>query len=1235
MNARLDAGCEDARVTRSLASYAARLAAGWDARFGAERSAVLEGTLVKVDLSGFTRLSERLARASRFGAEELNAVLNDVFGTLISIAHEHGGDILQFGGDALLVWFEGDEAARRAALATWLQQRAIVERPAERTPAGPVRLRMSAGIASGSFAFAVVGSEHRELVVHGPDASRTLALERVAPSGGVLVDEATAAELGPGCCRRSGDAHRLIRGPAPPRHLVRTGPSSEHAAEFVPGEVRAIEELGTPAGEHRRAVGAFITVHGLDAASPVAALERLDAVTTAVEAACARFQVCWTAADVAEDGAVFLVFAGAPVAREREDERMLRACRAVLAAVPGLPVRIGINAGPVFAGDIGATDRRTFAVIGDTTNLAARLMVAAEPGTIRVARSVVERAGTHTWTDIGSVAVKGRRARIDVAVLGEERPVPVSRRTHDLPLLGRDAELALLEGTIDRTLDGIDDAVMIVGEAGTGKSRIVAEAVAVATRRGVRCAVASSVEEHAATPYAAVRPLLIALLGDDVEPLAAALGDEAPYLPLLAAPLGIRIADTPESRRLDPMFVEQRRLSVLLAALAITVVEPTMIVFEDAHWSDRASLAVVAAIAAGDELPLSVVVTSRPPAPLPAGSGTWQPIELAPLGPAPARALVLSAAGDRALTDARLDRLVRDAHGNALFLRELAVAASGDDASLPDSADEVIAARIDALPASDRTLLRHAAVAGSVTPLAVLGAVLHDPDVATPHRWERLADFVTIEGDCVRFRHDLYRRGAAQALSVRTRRAVHAGVATALLDRAADSPPEASLLALHLHGAGRYAEAFDWSLAAARRARDDGAFADAADQLGRAVDAGERAGTIDPERLLATRLEAAELHELVGQYDWAVDEIGRVARVRGWTCGLLVMRATVLERAGRATKALRSLRRAERTDATPVEHVDRLLCTSSTLGRLGRLRAAADAAERALGLAGELGDRRREALALLRLEMFASELGDPIAREYGQRSHDLLVELGDDRNLGNVLLNLGVTAKDTDDWAGAVRRYLASADAYSRAGDAVGRAFALNNLAEIRLDQGQLDRAERDVLEARRIFRANGQDLGAAATMSSLGTIAARRGRHDEAREWLASARDALAAAGADLLVVDAALRQVETEVLAGATVDARRVLGEAAGLAARVGDVGILDLSLRRWAAVLDGDAAMLEEVAADALAHGAVLERLLCCDALATLRDTSGRPDEASQWRSERDHLADSLAITTFARS
>ena len=83
-----------------------RLAGEWDRRFGDRSFAEIDGTLVKVDLSGFTRLSERLGASSVTGAEELNVVLNDVFGGLIDIAHDHGGDILQFGGDALLVYLE-------------------------------------------------------------------------------------------------------------------------------------------------------------------------------------------------------------------------------------------------------------------------------------------------------------------------------------------------------------------------------------------------------------------------------------------------------------------------------------------------------------------------------------------------------------------------------------------------------------------------------------------------------------------------------------------------------------------------------------------------------------------------------------------------------------------------------------------------------------------------------------------------------------------------------------------------------------------------------------------------------------------------------------------------------------------------------------------------------------------------------------------------------------------------
>ena len=134
---------------RSLAPYAARLALTWRERVGAADVAELDGTLVKVDLSGFTRLSERLARSQLTGAEELTVVLDDLWTSLVEHVLDHGGDVLQFGGDALVLWFDGPGHAARAVSATWKMQRAVQGRPAERTPAGPVRLRMSAGAASG------------------------------------------------------------------------------------------------------------------------------------------------------------------------------------------------------------------------------------------------------------------------------------------------------------------------------------------------------------------------------------------------------------------------------------------------------------------------------------------------------------------------------------------------------------------------------------------------------------------------------------------------------------------------------------------------------------------------------------------------------------------------------------------------------------------------------------------------------------------------------------------------------------------------------------------------------------------------------------------------------------------------------------------------------------------------------------------------------------------------------
>lgn len=1227
---------------RSLAAYAARLAGGWSARFGDATSAVLEGSLVKIDLSGFTRLSERLAHSSITGAEELNAVLNDVFGGLIALAHGRGGDVLQFGGDALLLWFEGPDHARRAAASTFAQHEAIRRRPAEQTPAGAVRLRMSAGIASGPVGFVVVGESHRELLAVGDTASRTTHLEHDATAGSTLVDDATAAALERGCVRRHGSAYRLVAAPWEDAWPA-TRPGVDEAAAFVPPEVRQLEEAGLPVGEHRRSAVAFLLLSDLDAvvaAGGVAgAHERLARVARAVEDAVDHYQVCWTATDLADDGAVFLLFAGAPVAREGDDERLLRACRAVLDACEGLPVRIGVNSGRVFAADIGGADRRTYAAIGDTTNLAARLMARTEPGTIQVSRAVIDRAGpTHELIWLEPFHVKGKRVPVEAALLGAERAPSGRARTHDLPLVGRDAELAVLRSFVDALASGGGPDVALVGEAGSGKSRLVSEAKAMARAAGLPLVQAAGIAYEQSTPYAAVRDALRSLLGASAGEVVARLGDvlgvERAYLPLVGLALDVDLPTTAEIEQLDEAFVADKRTEVLVAALQAVVTQPTLFVVEDLHWIDRSTAALLDGLAGERADALGLLATSRvPPGEVLRQLDRWEVLELARLGAGAARELLLAAAGDHPLSDEDLERLLADGDGNALFLRELARFVESGTGALPDSADEVIAARIDTLAPAERALLRDTAVVGFNARLDVLEAALGTADVRSVARWEPLSEFVSVVADKdVQFRHDLYRRSAYNGLATRRRREVHGRVADVLL---ADADPSAPLVALHLHEAARYDDAFDWARRAADEARAAGALADAAALYERALDSGRRAPGSEGAGVLAqVAASAGAVYEVIGHYDAALRSLDVAARIDGWLPSLLVQRATAQERQGATSAALRTLQRAARhPQLDDRSRVQQLLRSSSVLSRLGRLRQAHDAASQARALAAMSSDRHAEALALLRLEMTASEMGLDDAETLGHLALDAFTDLGDVRNAAHLQLNLGVSAKESGEWTTAGDRYTESVRSYAQAGDATGRALALNNLSDLSLDQGRLDDAEAQTVEARRLLRAHGHSFGVAVTSASMGTVLARRGRHDEARSWLADAREQMEAQGADVFVLDAMVRQVENEILAGDERRAGSILHDAEALRDRIGDIGLLALTVERWRLVVDacGDRSPERAVALVAQAdrsveRGAAAEAAWCLDVVAAW--WPGWGDAAAR----RDEIAATLGIVAF---
>jgi class 3 adenylate cyclase len=179
----------------SLLPYLPRLLLQWLAEEPDATSRELDGTVVFVDISGFTKLSERLAKSGRMGAEELAEAIGSCFARLLAVAYGNGGGLLKFGGDALLLLFTGTDHALKGARAAVGMRRALREIGKLETSGGRVQLRMSVGLHSGTFHLFLVGGSHREFMITGPGATQTAAMEGTAEAGEILVSPATAALL--------------------------------------------------------------------------------------------------------------------------------------------------------------------------------------------------------------------------------------------------------------------------------------------------------------------------------------------------------------------------------------------------------------------------------------------------------------------------------------------------------------------------------------------------------------------------------------------------------------------------------------------------------------------------------------------------------------------------------------------------------------------------------------------------------------------------------------------------------------------------------------------------------------------------------------------------------------------------------------------------------------------------------------------------------------------------------
>ncbi|MFL5961585.1 MAG: tetratricopeptide repeat protein [Gaiellaceae bacterium] len=1168
-----------APTAAAFAPYLPRLALEWEARFGAARAQAVDGSLVGIDLSGFTALSEQLAVRGRLGAEELITTISRIYSNLIALALAHGGDVLKFRGDALLLFFDGAGHEVRAVAAAAEMQQFIAVHGEQPSSVGPVRLGMACGVVSGPCHFFLLGSRHQELIVCGPAASATLALEDEGERGETLVSARTAEALQPGFVGEPrGDGFLLTATPVGAKADAPVAAVPADVELYIPPGLRERLSTGAVESEHRHATAAFVRFRGTDAlvGDLDTAEAALGALADVVSETTDELDVTWLESDIDRDGGKLYLVAGAPWSAGGDEERVLRAARAIVDAGVGPPIAIGIHRGPVFAGVIGSAERRTYAVMGDTVNVAARLAARAEQGEILATGDVLQRSRTRFDTTSRQLLAKGKEQPITAFSVGSLVEVVSETERERLPLVDREHELPQLVEAINAARLRESRAVELVGEAGIGKSRLVEELKTLAV--GFQQLEARCEQYAAATPFAPLSAMLRPLVGilPDTAPeeagrllqafVASVMPDLAPWLPLLALPFDAEVEPTAEVDEIDPAFRRDRLHEVIEQLLSRLLLMPTSILIEDAHWLDDASQLLIRKLAQPAPRPWFLCITRRPGGPAVAGDSAAV-LELAPLPEGDARTLALAAAGDEALSEEQLEELAERSGGNPLFLREL-VAAPQLEAGLPESLETLLTTRIDTLSPEDRLLLRHAAVIGRSFELDLLAEIQTEEKGADPNRWLRLAEFVEWQdGSTLRFSHDLVRTAAYEGLPFAVRREIHGRVGAALERRVAEAEDLAALLSLHFFEAGEFDKAWSYSVAAGDDARSKYANVDAAIFYERALGA---AAELSSDPVAASQVAEAlgDVYELTARYEEADGAYAQAevcaadvtARAR-----LLRKRGILSERTGRYDDALESYARGlELGDADEAELAELANATAIVLYRQGKLEECVVWTEQAIARAKSAHDRKGLARAYYIRGAAEGDLGGP-AREFLELALPIFEELGDLVSVGVVLNNMGIPAHYEGKWDEAIARYRAGREASNRAGDVVRAATATGNEAEVLLDQGRLDEAAELFADALRVQRAAGFAFGVGSATTNLGVIAARRGSFDEAHRLLAEARAQFEEIGAGSFALHVRVREAEALVLEGRHGHAIAQAGEASAALAEAGEVGVHTAQLER----------------------------------------------------------------------
>jgi class 3 adenylate cyclase/predicted ATPase len=1145
------------------------------------------GAALFADISGFTTLTEGLRNAlgSRRGAEELTRRMESVYSTLIGEIERHGGSVISFAGDSMLCWFdeagieeEVEERSSAAALAVAcglsLQRAMRVFAKITLPDTSTTALTLKVAIASGAARRFIVGDPNIQRIdaLAGGTIARTARAEHLAQKGEVLIDQATADALGDILIVQewrtdegTGERFAVIAGLTGSIETPLLSPldfgsvSPEELRAWLHHLVYEREQTGQGSllTEFRPCTTLFIRFTGIDFDADEAEWQ-LNTFIQQVQKMAARHGGTLMDITIGDKGSYAYINFGVLTTHEDDTRRAVKTALELREAARQFgflqPLQIGITQGTLRVGAYGGQSRKTFGALGDEVNLAARLMTNAAPNEILISSHVYKAVEQQfSFEPRPPLAMKGKAEPLPVfALTGErkQRAIRLQEPTYSLPVVGREAELQILNEKLDLAQQGKSQAISIVAEAGIGKSRLVAEVIRLARRKGFAGYGGACQSDGINTPYLAWKPIWGAFF--DVDPsaplrkqiraLEGELEDRAPErmqaLPLLNSVLDLDIPDNDFTRTLEPQY-RKSSLHVLLedCLRAASQDESLLIVVEDVHWIDALSHDLLEELAkALADCPICFVLAYRPPqltrlqAPRLEALPQFTKIELHELNRAEAENAIraklvqLYPAHTGSVPPQLVDNLMTRAQGNPFYLEELLNylrdrgldprnPADLEKIELPDSMHALVLSRIDQLSEREKTTLRVASIVGRLFRAKWLTGYYPElgsfPQVKAALDALESLDITSLDSTepelAYLFKHIVTHEVTYESLPFATRANLHEQLANYLesVVGATHESPLLDTIAYHYSRSENKEKQREYLRKAGEAAQKSFANEAALEYYGQLLPLLK-----DAKKETQIHMRRGQVLELMGKYIEAESNYRAALELSKEDAALKASAQFALGKLNRLRgdyePALDWLARAKQARMT-LEDIaglaQVLIETGMVLWRKGEYAQVREPLNEGLTLARGAGDKQSTAQALNNLGNVVSDQGDDAtARALYEESLALRREMGDKSGIAASLNNLGNLVADQGNNAAARALYEESLALKREMGDKWGIAGSLNNLGNVAFAQGDYSAARALYEESLALGREMGDKWGTAMSLYNLGNVAFAQGDYSAAR---------------------------------------------------------------------------------------------------------------------------------------